>query len=124
MIDVQIGTMGRLARAVLALVLVAQHDVLTRKAYGEPRRSVIAVQKHDARNTQVAANDRQYVIAGARVDHAPKVEVIRFAGFVHRRRDPAVEQDHRALYGRKLHGREVAIQDQDGQGENVGHVEA
>ena len=61
----------RLLPAVLALMLIAEHQVPAREAHRHSRGAVVAIEVQDPRNAQGAADDRQRVVVLAHRQGAP-----------------------------------------------------
>jgi hypothetical protein len=119
-IDVQLAN-GWSLPAVLTLVRVTQHQVAAREAHGGARRAVVAMKMQDARNAQLAADDRERVVGRAHGERAPKLEIVRLAALVERMACASIEEDERTLCGRHLHRREVTVQKKYRSREDVGH---
>ena len=113
MIDVEIAYWERL-RAVLALVVVAEHQVLTREAHDGSRASVVGFQMQHARNSEHAPYDGNGFIVVADRDAAPSGEIEKIALGRHRIGGAAEEKNKCTSHRRKLQGLVVFVDDEDG----------
>ena len=119
-VDVEVPRGGPLL-AVLALKIVSDHEVTPREPNGQAWRALVPHEVQHPGDPERATDDGQGVVRGADRERAPPLEVARLARLVERVRRAAVKEHHAALRGGHLHGREVAVQDEDRLGKDVAH---
>jgi len=120
MIDIQIS-LPRRSSAVLALVVVSQHQGSPCEPHIEARSTVEARQQHYARNSEPAPNDGKPVVQLAHWQRAPALKVVQVAAFVHCRRGASEKQGQSTACGGNAYGSVEAIQQEHWKAQPVHH---
>ncbi len=118
MIDVEVPH-GQVFVAVLALVCVAEHDVLPRQTYGGPTNSFVPTQVQDARNAQGAPDNREAVVAFAHGQTAPGTEIVQFARVVDGVGGISEKQEKRPPRRRDVNRMKVFVERQNRQRQRI-----
>lgn len=112
-IDVEVSD-GRAAAAVLALVSVPQHHVLTAEANDGAPHPLVPAQMQYARYAERPPDDWEEVVLVSHRKGAPRGKVVQLAKVIDSERGSPEEEQERAARGGDLDGLKEAVHHEDG----------
>lgn len=118
MVDVEIPD-GKELVAVLALVAIAEHDVLPRQTHRGATNSFVSTQVKHARHSQCSAHDGQTIVFVAYGKTPPRTEIVQFTSVVQGMRGIAEEQQKCASRGGDVNGMKVLVQRENWQRQRI-----